>query len=97
MIDHVTIRHWRYEDGWSDIPQVLRNMGDPEREFREEVIGWHCWVYCNGHNEFIDWMEINCPTSDCTPRFNSGDPMVTVHITDKHEAMIFALRFGVKC
>jgi len=97
MTDKVKINHWRYEDGWFETLQVLRKPGDPEREFREDVAGWHCWAYCNDQSNFIDWMEANCPASDCTLRFNSGDPMITVHITDPNEAMIFALRFGVKC
>jgi hypothetical protein len=35
----------------------------------------------------------NCPTADVTHRFNSGDPMSTVHITDDQEATLFTLRW----
>jgi hypothetical protein len=34
-----------------------------------------------------------CPTADFTPRFNSGDPMWTVTITDDKEATVFQLRW----
>jgi hypothetical protein len=38
-------------------------------------------------------MIINCPTADVIHRFNSGDPMFTVHITDDQEATLFILRW----
>lgn len=95
MEQHVTIHHWRYEDGWHNVPTILRKKGDVAREFIEEMVGWHCWVYCNDHHEFISWMEDHCPTADCTPRFNSGDPMVTVNIKSKDEAAYFMLNFDV--
>jgi len=97
MDQSVSIHHWRYCDGWSDVPYVflLDKTMPGEREFREELIGWSCWVYCNNHNQFMDWMAEHCPTADCTPRFNSGDPMVTIHITNKDEAAYFKLNFTV--
>jgi hypothetical protein len=95
MEQHVTIHHWRHEDGWHNVPAVLRKSDSPEREFLEEIVGWHCWAYCFNHHEFIEWMQQHCPTADCTPRFNSGDPMVTVHIKDKDEAAYFMLNFDV--
>ena len=95
MEQHVTIHHWRHEDGWHNVPAILRKEGDVAREFVEEIVGWHCWVYCNNHHEFLDWMMEHCPKADCTPRFNSGDPMITVHITNKDEAAYFMLNFDV--
>lgn len=95
MEQRVLVQHWRYEDGWQYIPQVLRKPGASEKEYREELVGWHCWVYCNDHEVFLAWMEEHCPTADCTPRFNSGDPMITVHITNKEEAAYFMLNFDV--
>lgn len=95
MEQHVTIHHWRHEDGWHNVPAILRKEGDVAREFVEEIVGWHCWVYCNNHYEFIEWMMEHCPRADCTPRFNSGDPMITVHIKDKDEAAYFMLNFNV--
>lgn len=95
MEQRVTIHHWRYEDGWHNVPAILRKSNKPEREFLGEIVGWHCWVYCNDHHEFIEWMQKHCPTADCTPRFNSGDPMVTVFIKDKDEAAYFVLNFDV--
>lgn len=90
-----TVHHWRYEDGWRFVPAFLRKDKDVEKEFEEYVVGWHCWVYPNDNHEFLTWMEENCPTADCTPRFNSGDPMITVHIKDKEEAAYFMLNFQV--
>jgi hypothetical protein len=95
MEQHVSVHHWKHEDGWQHIPEFLRKKGWPERDFREEVIGWHCWVYCDNHNEFVDWMDDYCPTADCTTRFNGGNPMVTVHITNRDEAAYFMLNFQV--
>ena len=96
MYQRITVNHWRYSDGWSDIPYILlKDKNSPGREFREEMVGWHCWVYCNDHHEFIEWMIEHCPGADCTPRFNSGNPMVTVNITNKEEAAYFMLNFDV--
>lgn len=95
MEQRVTIHHWRHEDGWHNVPAVLRKSTDPVQEFLEEIVGWHCWVYCNDHHEFIEWMQKHCPTADCTPRFNSGNPMITVFIKDKDEAAYFVLNFDV--
>jgi hypothetical protein len=96
MEQTISVHHWRYEDGWHDIPYVLlKDKTKPGREFTPELVGWHCWVYCNDHFEFLEWMKIHCPNADCTPRFNSGNPMVTVNITDKDEAAFFMLNFNV--
>jgi hypothetical protein len=94
IIKKTVVQHWRYEDGWSDIPWVLRkDKNDPSREFREEVIGWHCWVYPAFDPDFEQWMDTNCPTADYTNRFNSGNPMYTVHIKDPNEMLVFSLMF----
>jgi hypothetical protein len=96
MEQRVSVHHWRYEDGWHDIPWVLlKDKSKPGREFMPELVGWHCWVYCNDHHEFLQWMETHCPGANCTPRFNSGDPMITVSITNKDEAAFFMLNFDV--
>ena len=95
MDQQVVIHHWRYDDGWHTEPSIFRKPGQALREFREEIVGWHCWVYCDDHHEFIDWMEEHCPGADCTARFNSGNPMVTVNITNKDEAAYFMLNFDV--
>ena len=57
--------------------------------------GWYCWVYPKDGREFEEWMQTYCPTSDVVHRFNSGDPMYTVHIPDDKEATMFALKWGV--
>ncbi len=90
-----TVHHWRYEDGWRIVPAILLKKGEPERQFEKHIVGWHCWVYCDDHHAFIDWMSKHCPKADCTPRFNSGDPMITVHIKDRDEAAYFMLCYDV--
>jgi hypothetical protein len=58
-----------------------------------ELNGWTCWVYTRDP-EFLHWMKENCPGADVAFRFNSGDPMYTVHITDESEATVFTLRWS---
>ena len=96
MEQSVSVHHWRHEDGWQHLPGFLRKEGTPEREFREEIVGWHCWVYCYDHHEFLQWMMEHCPTADCGSRFNSGNPMITIHIKNKEEAAYFMLNFQVQ-
>jgi hypothetical protein len=81
------VHHWRFNDGVTPI-----NPGNP---FGETVVprGWSCWVYPEDNQEFEIWMTRMCPTADFTPRFNSGDPMWTVNITDDKEATVFQLRW----
>ena len=81
------VHHWRFNDGVTPI-----NPGNP---FGETVVprGWSCWVYPEDNQEFEIWMTRMCPTADFTPRFNSGDPMWTVTITDDKEATVFQLRW----
>jgi len=87
MDQRVTIHHWRHEDGKTQPnPESKLPLDPPPR-------GWYCWVYCDDHRAFLDWMEKHCPKADCTPRFNSGNPMVTVHIKDQDEAAYFLLNF----
>ncbi len=99
----VSVHHWRYEDGWSNIPGILRKPGEPTKAFNANIIGWHCWVYpysddttSKDFDQFEQWLDENCPSADYTRRFNSGDPMLTVHITDKEDAAMFCLTWGVQ-
>jgi len=55
--------------------------------------GWFCWAYPSDDREFEKWMKANCPTADWTHRFNSGDPMYTVLITNNEEATSFKLQW----
>lgn len=55
--------------------------------------GWYCWAYPSNNQEFEDWMAKNCPTTDITHRFNSGNPMYTVYIKEETEAIIFHLKW----
>jgi hypothetical protein len=82
----VSVHHWEFHNGVDPInpgsqwPMVLPRS-------------WTCWVYPSDDREFEQWMHNNCPTADCTHRFNSGDPMYTVSIKDEQEATIFTLRW----
>lgn len=84
----ISVHHWRYEDGWCDVPSYIANS---KREFREEIVGWHCWVY-GDNSKFEEWMERSMRGKyDCTFRFNSGNPMTTVMIYDDEDATLFKL------
>ena len=81
------VHHWRFEDGLTiPNPDSRWPMEPPPR-------GWYCWAYPEDNHEFEIWMTRMCPTADFTPRFNSGDPMWTVTITDDKEATVFQLRW----
>jgi hypothetical protein len=83
----VKIKHWRFEDG--------ETIPNPDSKWKPEASprGWYCWVYANNHQEFMDWMNKHCPSSDCTFRFNSGDPMVQTYIKEDKEATLFQLKW----
>ena len=83
----VKIKHWRFEDG-ETIPNT-----DSKWKSEASPRGWYCWVYANDHGEFMDWMNKHCPSSDCTFRFNSGDPMVQTYIKEDKEATLFQLKW----
>lgn len=86
----VRVHHWRFEDG-----KTSPNAGHPIKELILDPPprGWYCWVYLNDDQEFEEWMSRMCPTADCTRRFNSGDPMTTVYISEDSEATAFQLRW----
>lgn len=90
-----SVQHWKYRDGWNNVPQVFRNKNPslPEKEYDEESKGWSCWVYPASDLEFETWMEENLPTVEFTHRFNSGDPMYTVFIKDDEDAIVFKLKW----
>jgi hypothetical protein len=81
------VQHWRFEDG-----KTCPNPGS-QWESDPPPRGWYCWVYAADSMEFNQWMIRMCPTADCTHRFNSGDPMTTVYISDDKEATLFQLRW----
>ncbi len=83
----VNIQHWRFEDG-----KTIPNPGS-QWEIDPPPRGWYCWVYADDHREFVDWMKLNCPSADCTSRFNNGDPMVTTYIKEDKEATLFQLKW----
>jgi len=89
------VRHWRYEDGWQEIPLVLRDKNGVmtnDRMFNKDIVGWHCWVNPEDDEKFEKWMRQNMTGKyDCTFRFNSGNPMFTVLITKDEDATLFKL------
>lgn len=90
----VSVHHWKYDNGWHNIPEILRDKTgtDAQIEFREELVGWHCWAYPNDDVLFEEWIEKNLSGDvDMTHRFNSGDPMWTVTIRDDADASLFKL------
>lgn len=82
----VTVHHWEFHNGVDPINPGSQWPIVPRR-------GWTCWVYPANDSEFEKWMAVNCPTAECTHRFNSGDPMYTVSIKDDREATIFQLKW----
>ncbi len=62
-----------------------------------EIPRYYCWVFTTPEFpdfDFSDWMKTYCPTASCEFRFNSGDPMYSVSITDEKEALLFQLRWN---
>ncbi len=82
-----SIHHWEFHDGVTPI-----NPGNPFGEMIPPR-GWTCWVYPKNDRDFEEWMSTNCPTAECTHRFNSGDPMYTVYIKEDKEATLFQLKW----
>jgi hypothetical protein len=89
----VKINNWNYNNGWRFIPVVLRDQYDgKDKEFDTELVGWHCWAYVDEWDDFEEWLRTNMKGEyDCTRRFNSGDPMMTLHIKEGEDATLFKL------
>jgi hypothetical protein len=85
------VHHWRFETGEPE--QVGKSIIYPTGYREGAPRGWYCWVYPEDDRAFEEWMAKNCPTADCTHRFNSGDPMYTVYIKEDKEATIFQLKW----
>jgi hypothetical protein len=81
-----TVHHWSFETG-IPIPEKIKSLIQMDTMPR----GWYCWVYPEDDHKFEEWMGRMCPTADVTHRFNSGDPMYTVFISDENEATTFQL------
>jgi len=82
------VHHLEFHDGITPI--------NPGNIFGEIILprGWTCWVYPDDDHEFEQWMDQHCPSAEYTHRFNSGDPMYTVSISDEQEILIFNLMFN---
>lgn len=87
MRDKTSVHHWRFEDGKTTPNTGSKWEMDPPRR------GWYCWVYPDNYEDFEKWMDSNCPNSEYTSRFNSGDPMYTVYIKQEKEAILFQLKW----
>ena len=87
MKTKISVHHWEFHNGVDPI--------NPGNQFGETILprSWTCWVYPEDVQVFVEWMSKNCPTADCTHRFNSGNPMFTVSITDDAEASLFTLKW----
>ena len=85
------VRHWRYDTG--EPVYVGASVVYPTGYRPGADRGWYCWVYPDPDDDFDTWMKTNCPTADCSLRFNGGDCFTGVHITSESEASIFALRW----
>ena len=81
-----TVRHWQFNNGVDPV-----NPGSPFSMVLPRC--WTCWVYPDDDLLFEQWMITHCPTADFTHRFNGGNPMWTVTITDDGEASLFTLKF----
>jgi hypothetical protein len=90
-VTKATVHHWRFETG--EPREVAVSVVYPDGMMESSPRGWYCWVYTDDTTGFHEWMGNNCPTADYTHRFNSGDPMTTVFITDDKEAALFILRW----
>jgi hypothetical protein len=90
--------HWRYEDGWRYIPEILRtSTNSNDKEFDSWLTGWHCWCYPDDDDNIEEWMKENMTGYyECDWRFNSGDAMYTVLIKENEDATLFKLRWGCK-
>lgn len=85
------VNHWRFESGEDE--WIGKSIVYPSGWRPGAPRGWYCWVYPEDNQQFELWMYEHCPTSDTGHRFNSGDPMYTVYITDDKEATLFMLRW----
>jgi len=90
--EKTVVCYWKYDDGWSVIPDMLRDASGKDQEFEECLVGWHCWVYPKDDYAFEEWMDKNMLGKfECIHRFNSGDPMYTVQICNDEDATLFKL------
>ena len=88
------ILYWKFNDGYSWIPEILRKHIADDSEFEEELVGWHCWAYPDNNVDLQQWMKDNMISRyECDWRFNNGDPMFTVHIRSDEDATLFKLRW----
>ena len=88
------IQHWDYNDGYRWLPEMLRTNIADDTEFDECLVGWHCWGYEEEGDNISQWMKDNMTGSyECDFRFNSGDPMHTIHIRSAEDATLFKLRW----
>lgn len=90
LVRHIS--YWKKEDGEPEWVGKSKIYPDGYRTGAPK--GWYCWVYSDRTYDFVDWMKRHCPSGDATPRFNSGDPMITVFIPNDKEAAMFALAFS---
>jgi hypothetical protein len=85
------VKYWNYDSGWRTSYNIKGNI---DKEFDEYLVGWHCWAYSDVDENIIQWMKDNMMGSyECDFRFNTGDPMHTIHIKSAEDATLFKLRW----
>lgn len=63
---------------------------------RQNAQTWYYWVYTDGDEklEFIQWCSDHLTVDTIVvPRYNSGNPMVEVTITNEEDQALFKLRW----
>mgnify|MGYP000641473636 CR=1 FL=1 len=85
------IYYWEFESG--EPVKVPKSIVYPDGIQPGNPRGWHCWAFPSNDREFTGWMEQHCPGAEFAWRFNGGNPMYTVRITDAEEATAFQLKW----
>lgn len=95
MKNSVTVKYWRYSNGWSEIPLYSSErtyLGGSEKKFHRELVGWYCWVYTEDRYAFDLWMYQNMEGEfDCVWKLNSSKPAFDVVIHNDEDATLFKL------
>jgi len=98
------VEYWQYSDGWQWVSPALVDHYLQEGKIRSKSDGfyrdgepyWFCWVYPDNNKEFESWFADNMGSdAEATHRFNGGNPMYTVQIFNKNDAIKFCEKMGL--
>ena len=96
MIHTVRITGWRYESGQRRSIRRINDKFEPYYEYDPFLVGWFCYASA-GPFDVEKWMKVNMAKKyECNFKFNSGNPIYTIHITDPQDALLFKITYGVK-